>query len=115
MGNDTEAQINRLEVAVAEHTVQHKTTTETLQRITTAIEDQVRLSEKVIALDSRHQESARVLHERLDKQEQADKELLVKIDVNHAQIVRWSGALGAVASTLTLLALATKLLGVEAG
>lgn len=113
--SDAEQELNALKVRVAEHAIVLSSMDKTMARISKAIEAQVRLSERVVALDARHQESARVLHSRLDKQELADKELLGKIGENHAQIMRWSGALAAIAGALTVFGLAAKLLGVENG
>ena len=93
---DVKKELNGVQVKLATLEANHISINDTLDKVSEAVVNQVRISEQIVALDRRHVDSAKAIHKRLDKMD-------VKVDANHTQITKWGGGITAV---LTLLSIA---------
>ena len=92
---DVKQELNRVQVKLAKHEQLHEASNKTLDKVSEAVINQVRISEQIVALDRRHVDSAKAIHKRLDNMD-------VKVDKNHTQITRWGGAITAAVTLLSV-------------
>lgn len=99
-------ELKEVQVKLAEHEVLHQSNNRTLEKVSEAVINQVRISEQIVALDRRHETSAKVIHKRLDTLALNAKEMDAKVDNNHTQIVKWSGGLGSILAVVSIVGVA---------